>query len=467
MTTGMLHIYNSLTRTKEPLAPLEPGKVRMYVCGMTVYDYCHLGHARVLVAFDVITRYLRERGYEVTYVRNITDIDDKIIQRANERGEDFRALTERFTRFMHEDVTALGVSPPDVEPRATEYMDAIIAMVGQLIEKGYAYVGSNGDVYYDVSRFQGYGRLSHKRVEELRAGARVEPQEAKEDPLDFALWKAAKPGEPSWNSPWGPGRPGWHIECSVMSTTCLGVHFDIHGGGMDLQFPHHENEIAQSEAATGEPFVNLWMHNGFVQVEQEKMSKSLGNFFTVRDVLKAYPAEVVRYFLVASHYRSPVNYTDEALDHARGALTRLYTALRGLPAAEPDARDPYLERFRTAMDDDFNTPEALAVLFDLAREINRVREDAPDAAARLGARLRDLGRVLGLLQDDPDEWLKTQGGEGAQIDRGEIEGLIAERAAARRARDFARADRIRDDLAARGVLLEDSPEGTTWRRGGR
>ncbi|NIR28299.1 MAG: cysteine--tRNA ligase [Gammaproteobacteria bacterium] len=461
----MLKVYNSLTRTKEPFEPLKGRTVRMYVCGMTVYDYCHLGHARVLVAFDVITRYLRERGYDVTYVRNITDIDDKIIQRARENHEDFNALTERFTGYMHEDVGALGVAAPDVEPRATEYMDAIIALVQRLIDKGYAYVGANGDVYYDVSRFEGYGRLSHKRLDELRAGARVEPDEAKDDPLDFVLWKAAKPDEPAWDSPWGPGRPGWHIECSAMSTACLGAHFDIHGGGMDLQFPHHENEIAQSEAATGEPFVNVWMHNGFVQVDEEKMSKSLGNFFTVREVLKMYPAEVVRYFLVSSHYRSPVNYTDRVLDSARGGLTTLYMALRGLPAAEPEAHDAYLERFCAAMDDDFNTPEALAVLFDLAHEINRVRGESPEKAARLGTRLRHLGGILGLLQDDPDEWLKTQAGKGIEtLDRGAIERLIAERTAARKARDFAKADRIRDDLAAQGIALEDSASGTTWRR---
>jgi len=461
----MLRIYNSLTRGKEPFEPLEPGRIRMYVCGMTVYDYCHLGHARVLVAFDVIARYLRSRGFDVTYVRNITDIDDKIIQRARESGEDFRALTERFTRYMHEDVAALGVQSPDREPRATEYMDAIVSMVECLIERGYAYVGANGDVYYDVSRFERYGQLSHKRLEELRAGARVELDEAKDDPLDFVLWKRAKPGEPSWESPWGPGRPGWHIECSAMSTACLGEHFDIHGGGMDLQFPHHENEIAQSEAATGHRFVNVWMHNGFVNVDEEKMSKSLGNFFTVRDVLKEYPAEVVRYFLVSSHYRSPVNYTEEVLEHARGALTRLYTALRGLPRVAPGPRDAWCERFEVTMDDDFHTPEALAVLFDLARDVNRLRDESPQEAAKLAARLRELGGVLGLLQDDPEVWLQGRAcEEGEAPERETIERLIAERAAARANRDFATADRIRDELKAQGILLEDTPRGTVWRR---
>ncbi len=404
------------------------------------------------------------RGYDVTYVRNITDIDDKIIQRARESHEDFNALTERFTGYMHEDVGALGVAAPDVEPRATEYMDAIIALVQRLIDKGYAYVGANGDVYYDVSRFEGYGRLSHKRLDELRAGARVEPDEAKDDPLDFVLWKAAKPEEPAWDSPWGPGRPGWHIECSAMSTACLGAHFDIHGGGMDLQFPHHENEIAQSEAATGEPFVNVWMHNGFVQVDEEKMSKSLGNFFTVREILKRYQPEVVRYFILSSHYRSPLNYTDQNLDQARGALTRLYTALRGLPAQDWLPEELYAKRFREAMDDDFNTPEALSVLFDLAHELNRAREEEPQRAPALAATLRRLGGVLGLLQDDPEVWL--QGGELGQhgLDSAEIERLIGQRTRARNKRDFAEADRIRDELKAQGIVLEDTAGGTTWRR---
>jgi cysteinyl-tRNA synthetase len=463
----MLHIYNSLTRKKAPFVPIEAGKVRMYVCGMTVYDYCHLGHARVLVVFDVVVRYLRASGYEVHYVRNITDIDDKIIQRANERGEDFQALTGRFIEAMHEDQQALGVLPPDEEPRATRAIGDIVAMIERLIEKGYAYRSSNGDVYYDVSRFGGYGRLSGKRLEDLRAGARVEIGEAKDDPLDFVLWKAAKPGEPSWASPWGPGRPGWHIECSAMSTRCLGDHFDIHGGGMDLQFPHHENEIAQSEAATGHTYVNVWMHNGFVQVDEEKMSKSLGNFFTVREVLAHYWAEEVRYFILSSHYRSPLNYSVENLENARAALTRFYTALRGLPGAAEADGEAFEQRFREAMDDDFNTPGALAVLFDLAREINRVRGEDPAHAARLGVQLRRLGGILGLIGGDPEEYLKqaapaAKTGEGLSAAR--IEQLIAERNEARKRKDWAEADRIREGLKVQGVVLEDRAGETLWRR---
>jgi cysteinyl-tRNA synthetase len=474
----MLQVYNSLTNRKEDFRPIEPGKVRMYVCGMTVYDYCHLGHARVMVVFDVVYRYLRARGFDVTYVRNVTDIDDKIIARANERGEPFAALTERFTAAMHEDAEALAVLPPTLEPRATGHMDEILAMIGALIERGHAYRTDSGDVYYSVSSFQGYGRLSGKSTEDLRAGARVEPGEHKRDPLDFALWKAAKPGEPAWDSPWGPGRPGWHIECSAMSTSALGSHFDIHGGGADLQFPHHENEIAQSEAATGEPFVNYWMHNGFVRVNEEKMSKSLGNFFTVREILQRYRPEEVRYFILTSHYRSPLNYDEEHLENARAALTRLYTALRGLPAAGPAAAEAFTARFDAAMDDDFNTPEALAVLFDLVREINRVRAESEARAASLGAELRRLGGVLGLLQDDPDEFLKGKGhaalempafeasGAGrAALSDAEIERLIEERTQARKSKNFAQADRIRDELADKGVVLEDGPQGTTWRRG--
>ncbi|HEY5789255.1 MAG TPA: cysteine--tRNA ligase, partial [Gammaproteobacteria bacterium] len=402
----MLTIYNTLTREKQPFVPIRPGQVRMYVCGMTVYDYCHLGHARALVVFDAITRYLRWSGYRVTYVRNITDIDDKIIARANQNGEEFRALTARFIRAMHEDCAALGVLPPDQEPRATDALPGMLAMIQALIDNGHAYVAGNGDVYYDVSRFDGYGKLSGKKVEDLRAGARVEIAEAKDDPLDFALWKAAKPGEPSWESPWGAGRPGWHIECSVMSTAALGNHFDIHGGGQDLQFPHHENEIAQSEGATGEPFANYWIHNGFVRIGEEKMSKSLGNFFTIREILADHRAEEVRWFILASHYRSPLNYSRDALEQARGALGRLYTALRDLPAAG-DAVDPeYRARFVAAMDDDFNTAEAAALLFELAREINRARDADPGRAAALGATLRGLGGVLGLLQQDPAAFLQ-------------------------------------------------------------
>ncbi len=442
----MLQIHNSLTGQKEAFKPLQPGKVRMYVCGMTVYDLCHLGHARVMVVFDAAVRYLRSQGLEVTYVRNITDIDDKIIQRAHENGEDFRQLTGRFIQAMHEDAAALGVLEPDEEPRATEHIDAIIRMIQALVDKQAAYVAGNGDVYYDVSSFQGYGQLSGKRVEDLRAGARVEVDEAKDDALDFALWKAAKPGEPSWDSPWGPGRPGWHIECSAMSTECLGNHFDIHGGGMDLKFPHHENEIAQSEAATGEPFVNLWMHNGFVRVEEEKMSKSLGNFFTVREVLEKYPAEAIRYFILTSHYRSPLNYSDQHLDGARAALDRLYTSLRGLAAGQGEPESAYVARFNEAMDDDFNTPEALAVLFDLARDVNRAREEDLEQAAQLATTLRQLGGILGLLQEDPEQYLQSLSGGAPETDQ--IEALIAQRNAARAAKNWAEADRIRDELTA-------------------
>ncbi len=463
----MLEIYNSLTREKVPFVPIEPGRVRMYVCGMTVYDLCHLGHARVMVVFDVVYRYLRALGLEVTYIRNITDIDDKIIRRAEERGEPIGDLTERFITAMHEDAEALGILPPTQEPRATAHMDEILEMIATLIAKGHAYRADNGDVYYSVGSFEGYGKLSGKDPADLRAGARVEVGEAKRDPLDFALWKAAKPGEPAWASPWGPGRPGWHIECSAMSTCALGNHFDIHGGGADLQFPHHENEIAQSEGATGEPFVNLWMHNGFVRVNEEKMSKSLGNFFTVREILERYRPEEVRYFILTSHYRSPLNYDDEHLDNARGALTRFYTALRGLPGSpRPEGTDTFRERFNAAMDDDFNTPEALAVLFDLVREINRVREDDPPRAAALGAELRALGGILGILQADPEAYLRGEGlASAGGLADAEIEGLIAERIAARKARDWSRADAIRDRLAAAGILLEDTPAGTTWRRG--
>ncbi len=462
----MLQIYNSLTRQKDLFTPIEAGKVRMYVCGMTVYDYCHLGHARVLVAFDVVVRYLRACGYQVTYVRNITDIDDKIIQRAVQNGEDFNTLTSRFIQAMHEDSAALGVLPPDIEPRATQSIDDIVAMIATLVDKGYAYAAGNGDVYYDVSRFTTYGGLSGEQQEDLRAGARVEVDEAKDDPLDFVLWKAAKPGEPSWVSPWGAGRPGWHIECSAMSTRCLGDHFDIHGGGMDLKFPHHENEIAQSEAATGHKFVNVWMHNGFVRVNEEKMSKSLGNFFTVREILTRYRPEEVRYFILASHYRSPLNYTEDNLDQARAALARLYTALRGLSAAAQTDED-YRQRFNAAMDDDFNTAEALSVLFSLANECNRARTADPARAEQLATTLRRLGGLLGILQDDPDSYLQAvpaAGAEQAGPETMQIEALIAQRLAARQARNWAESDRIRDLLKTQGVVLEDGAQGTTWRR---
>ena len=459
----MLKIYNTLSGTKEVFRPIRPGQVRIYVCGMTVYDYCHLGHARVMVIFDMVTRYLRASGYQVTYVRNITDIDDNIIKRAAENGESIAELTGRFIDAMNEDADALGVLRPDQEPRATQFIDDIIAMISRLLDNGYAYVADNGDVFYDVSRFADYGRLSGKKTEELRAGARVDVSEAKDDPLDFVLWKAAKPGEPSWGSPWGPGRPGWHIECSAMSTRCLGAHFDIHGGGQDLQFPHHENEIAQSTGATGEAFVNVWMHNGFVRVDEEKMSKSLGNFFTIREILKQYSPEVVRFFILSSHYRSPLNYTLEHVHAARSSLARLYTALRGYEP-DPEAVDETCrDRFFQVMDDDFNTPEGISVLHDLAHDINRLRDDDPDRARLLAATLRRLGGVLGLLQDSPEGFL--QSGAGADDPAAEeIEALIAQRAEAKQGKDFAEADRIRALLTGRGIILEDGPGGTTWRK---
>ncbi len=454
----MLHITNSLTRTKEAFVPITPGHVRMYVCGMTVYDLCHLGHARVFVVFDMVTRWLRASGYHVDYVRNITDIDDKIIRRAHENGQTPGALTERFIAAMHEDERALGVLPPDHEPRATAYVTQMLAMISQLENNGLAYPAPNGDVYYSVRGFPDYGRLSGKSLDELRAGERVEVDPNKRDPMDFVLWKAAKPGEPAWASPWGPGRPGWHIECSAMSAELLGNRFDIHGGGQDLQFPHHENEIAQSEGAHGCKFVNYWMHNGFVRVDNEKMSKSLGNFFTIREVLGKYDPEVVRFFILRAHYRSPLNYSDAHLDDAKGALTRLYTALRNAPVMtdSPDWSLPAAQRFQEAMDDDFNTPEAVAVLFELAGEANRGNA----AAATL---LRNLGGVLGLLQRDAAEFMRS-GSTGSGISEAEIEALIAARQTARKERNFAESDRIRDALIKSGIVLEDGPGGTTWRR---
>ena len=461
-------IFNTLTGSKQPLRPIEPGHVRMYVCGMTVYDYCHIGHARVMVVFDLVARYLRYRGYRVTYVRNVTDIDDKIIQRAGENGEPMTELTERFIVAMHEDAAALGVLPPDQEPRATTSMDEILSMIQILLDRGYAYAADNGDVYYDVSRFDGYGKLSGKQVEDLRSGARVEVNEAKDDPLDFALWKSVKPGEPSWDAPWGTGRPGWHIECSAMSTTCLGNHFDIHGGGQDLQFPHHENEIAQSEAATGEPFVNLWMHNGFVRVDEEKMSKSLGNFFTVREVLKRYHPEVLRYFILSSHYRSPLNYSDQNLDLAGKTLGKLYAGLRGLDGYSEEDQAVATEfegRFQAAMDDDFNTPEALSVLFAMLHELNRVRDADAGRAASLAMTLKRLGGVLGLVQADPLEFLQQRQGD-EEMSAEQVQALIDQRAAARAGHDWARADEVRAELDAAGIVLEDGESGTVWRRKG-
>jgi cysteinyl-tRNA synthetase len=474
---SMLEIHNSLTGRKEPLRELEPGHVRMYVCGITVYDYCHVGHARSLIVFDVVRRYLRYRGYRVTHVRNITDIDDKIIARAAENGEPVAALTERFIAALHEDCVALGVETPEHEPRATEYVAEIIAMIEALLARGYAYVADDGDVLYSVSRFEGYGRLSGKRLADLRAGARVEVNEAKRDPLDFVLWKTAKPGEPAWPSPWGAGRPGWHIECSAMSVALLGSHFDLHGGGMDLKFPHHENEIAQSCAASGAAFVDVWMHNGFVNVDAEKMSKSLGNFFTVREVLPRLRPEVLRAFVLASHYRGPVNYTEDSLRQAEASLERLYLALRGVPRVPAaDGVGAATARFRAVMDDDFNTAEAFAVLQDLARDLNVARAGGDGAtAAKLAAELASLGAVLGILGADPDGWLKTRpvvGPDGvaaaadtraAGIVDAEIDALVTARSAARAARNFQESDRIRDLLLARGVLLEDGPAGTSWR----
>ncbi len=467
----MLRIHNSLTRQKEDFVPLEPGRVRMYVCGMTVYDYCHIGHARVLVVFDVVQRWLRTSGWQVTYVRNITDIDDKIIRRAVDNGETIRALTTRFIDHMHEDERALGVQPPDHEPRATDFVPQMLGLIGLLEERGYAYRASDGDVNFAVRRFDGYGRLSGKSLDDLRAGERVSVDDAKQDPLDFVLWKAAKPQEPDeakWASPFGVGRPGWHIECSAMSTSLLGSTLDIHGGGADLQFPHHENEIAQSEGALGCTFVRYWMHNGFVRVDDEKMSKSLGNFFTIREVLRSFDAEVVRLFILRAHYRSPLNYSDAHLEDARASLLRLYNALSAgfagdaSPAAIDWSTGP-ARRFRDAMDDDFNTPVALSVLFELATELNRSGEPA------LEAQLRGLAGVLGLLGRDPVQARRSGllGSDAAQARAGDderIEQAVAARAAAKKARDFTQADRIRAELLAEGIVLEDGPAGTTWRR---
>ncbi len=477
----MLKIYNTLTRKKELFKPRVEGKVGMYVCGMTVYDYCHIGHARVMVVFDTVARYFRYLGYDLTYVRNITDIDDKIIQRANENGEAFTELTERFIDAMHEDERALSVLPPDIEPRATQSISGIIAMIQALIANGLAYIGSNGDVFYAVTKFKNYGQLSGKNLDDLQAGERVDVDLAKHNPLDFVLWKMAKTGEPAWQSPWGLGRPGWHIECSAMSTCCLGNHFDIHGGGMDLQFPHHENEIAQSEGATGEKFVNLWMHNGFVRINEEKMSKSLGNFFTVREVLKQYKPEIIRFFILSSHYRSPLNYSDEQLNDAGTALKRLYTALRGCDGLNAAIDADYKARFEQAMDDDFNTPVAVAVLFDLARELNKVKDNNPERAVVLASSLKSLGGLLGILQQDPEEYLKghiheTKGAlvgsvalvsASVEVTRGDawIEQQIQARLDAKKAKNWALADQIRDELKRQGVILEDAPNGTTsWRR---
>ena len=474
----MLKIFDTLSRAKRAFVPLEPGRVRMYVCGMTVYDYCHIGHARVMVVFDVVQRWLRASGYDVTYVRNITDIDDKIIRRAAENGDSVAALTNRFIQYMDEDAAWLGAQEPDHEPRATEYVPPMLGMIGELERRGLAYRAGSGDVNYAVRKFPGYGKLSGKSLNELRAGERVEVDLDKHDPLDFVLWKRSKQGEPSWPSPFGAGRPGWHIECSAMSTTLLGKHFDIHGGGEDLQFPHHENEIAQSEGAHGGTFVNYWIHNGFVRVDEEKMSKSLGNFFTIREVRQRdNRGEIVRFFILNTHYRSPLNYSDKHLDEARSTLDSLYTALKRVPLVVPaiDWSEPRAARFKAAMDDDFNTREALTVLSELARAAN-------SGSAESGALLRALGGVLGLLQRDADQHLQGRAavtvaleGQDVLVGRGslgtktytegEIDKLIEERVAARKAKNFAEADRIRKELLEAGIVLEDTPQGTTWRRG--
>ena len=459
----MLKIFNSLKREKQVFEPIEANKVRMYVCGMTVYDYCHLGHARVMVVFDMVYRWLKVSGYDVTYVRNITDIDDKIIRRAQENGETIQQLTNRFIAFMHEDADALGVLRPDHEPRATDYVPQMLELIDKLQSKGLAYQAADGDVNYAVRKFDGYGKLSGKSLDDLRAGERVEVDNAKQDPLDFVLWKNAKPGEPSWESPWGAGRPGWHIECSAMSSSLLGKHFDIHGGGQDLQFPHHENEIAQSEGANCCSYVNYWMHNGFVRVDNEKMSKSLGNFFTIREVLEKFDAEVIRFFILRAHYRSPLNYSDTHLDDARRSLDSLYFTLRDVPPSALDRADidwanGFAARFAAALNEDFDSHGAISILFELAAEANRQK------SAELSGLLKALGEVIGLLARQPLAYLRA-GGPSDGLTDAAIEDLIAGRAAAKVARDFAEADRIRATLKEAGIVLDDSAQGTSWRRG--
>jgi len=458
----MVNIYNTLTRQKEQFKPMVEGKIDMYVCGITIYDYCHIGHARTFVGFDVIVRYLRHIGYDLKYVRNITDIDDKIIKRANENGESINDLTVRMTKAMHEDFDSLNMLRPDIEPTVTSHMDEIIVMVKRLIEKGHAYVAADGDVLFDVSTFEQYGALSQQDLTMLQSGSRVEVAQDKDDPLDFVLWKKAKAGEPSWSSPWGEGRPGWHIECSAMSSKHLGENFDIHGGGSDLQFPHHENEIAQSCCANNGKYVNTWIHTGMVQVNKEKMSKSLDNFFTVREVLKAYDAESVRYFLISGHYRSQLNYSQENLDQARSSLERIYTALRDVEPVECDLEgNEFVAKFRKAMNDDFNTPEALPVLFELAKELNRVKDTDAGQAGKLAFILRSLGEVLGVAQQAPEAFL--QGGQDDD-EVATIEALIVKRNEARASKNWAAADEARDALNALGVILEDSAGKTTWRK---
>lgn len=463
----MLYIYNTLTKQKEEFISIKPKHVGIYVCGMTVYDYCHVGNARVFIFFDTVVKYLRKIGFDVNYVKNITDIDDKIIKRAQENNCDYQEIAEKFTVFLHEDELKLGVSSVSHEPRATEHIPQIIEIIQALLDKGYAYIADNGDVYYKISKFDRYGQLAHQDIENLRAGSRVEVSAEKQDPLDFVLWKMAKANEPSWPSPWGNGRPGWHIECSAMSRHYLGDHFDIHGGGADLQFPHHQNEVAQSEAACGDKFVNFWMHVGFVRVDNEKMSKSLGNFFTVREVLKKYHPEVLRYFILSSHYRSPLNYSDESLENAKAALDRIYLALRGLNLSpenkfSADLIKSFEEKFYAAMNDDFNTPEAFAVLFDVVREINRLRAaDKMGDAAILGEKLCEMGKVFGILQQDPEQFLRAG---STDDDNAHIEELIKERNDARKNKDWKLADQIRAQLTAMGIVLEDTATGTSWRR---
>ena len=463
----MLKIYDTLSQTKKEFKPIERGKVKMYVCGITVYDYSHIGHARTFVSFDVITRYLRFLGYDLTYVRNITDIDDKIIARANENGEDFSAVTEKFIKIMHEDFQALGMAEPDIEPKATDSIAEIIEIIEQLIANGFAYQGKDGDVYYDVPKFSDYGKLSKQNLEALQAGERVGVATDKSSTMDFVLWKMAKPGEPSWNSPWGKGRPGWHIECSAMSKKCLGENFDIHGGGSDLQFPHHENEIAQSEAANGCTFANTWIHTGMVQVDKVKMSKSLNNFFTIRDVLKQYRAETVRYFMLSSHYRSQLSYGEDNLESANAGLERLYLALRDIDLSNLppiNVSDESVVKFKQAMDDDFNTPEAVAVLFEIAKALNRSKKAGGSDSQQLAATLIELGAVLGILQQDPQEFLTSSLDGAEQQDDQLIEQMIVDRNNARAAKDWAKADEIRDKFNEMGIVLEDKDGKTTWRR---
>ncbi|MCL1059836.1 cysteine--tRNA ligase [Shewanella gelidimarina] len=458
----MLKLYNTLTRQKEQFVPIQPGKIGMYVCGVTIYDLCHIGHGRTFVSFDMIVRYLRYSGYDVNFQRNITDVDDKIIKRANENNESCDSLTERLIAEMHRDFDSLNMARPDFEPRATLHMPEIITMVEKLIAREHAYIASNGDVLFSVSSFPEYGRLSGQNLDQLQAGARVEIEDAKRDPMDFVLWKMSKPGEPTWDSPWGPGRPGWHIECSAMNSKHLGDHFDIHGGGSDLQFPHHENEIAQSCCAHDTPYVNYWMHTGMVMVDKEKMSKSLNNFFTIRDVLNHYDAATVRYFLLSGHYRSQLNYSEDNLKQAKSGLERIYTALKDLDLTlEAAAAEQFVAQFKRAMDDDFNTPEAYSVLFEMVREINRLKLTDMAQASALGVALKQLADVLGILSQDVDTFFK---GEGSDDEVAEIEALIVERNRARTEKDWGAADVARDGLNALGVILEDGPEGTTWRK---